>query len=51
MRLGFPLAEEMWMQVGYTLKRDEIFDVDSNSSIAVKQACGDTNLDDPQLRQ
>ena len=50
-RLGFPLAEEMWMQVGYTLKRDEIFDVDSNSSIAVKQACGDTNLDDPQLRR
>ncbi len=29
MRLGFPLAEEMWMQVGYTLKRDEIFDVDT----------------------
>jgi outer membrane protein insertion porin family len=40
-RLGFPLAEEMWMQVGYTLKRDEIFDVDSDSSAAVKQACGD----------
>jgi outer membrane protein insertion porin family len=40
-RLGFPLAEEMWMQVGYTLKRDEIFDVDNTSSIAVKQACGD----------
>jgi outer membrane protein insertion porin family len=46
-RLGFPLAEEMWMQVGYTLKRDEIFDVDSRSSIAVKQACGDKNLGDP----
>ncbi len=45
LRLGFPLAEEMWMQVGYTLKRDEIFDVNQFSSIAVKQACGDTNLD------
>ncbi|OYW54810.1 MAG: outer membrane protein assembly factor BamA [Hyphomicrobium sp. 32-62-53] len=44
LRLGFPLAEEMWMQVGYTLKRDEIFDVDRNSSLAVKQACGDTVL-------
>ena len=43
-RLGFPLAEEMWMQVGYTLKRDEIFDVESNSSLAVKQACGDKTL-------
>ncbi len=44
LRLGFPLAEEMWMQVGYTLKRDEIFDVSANSSLAVKQACGDTVL-------
>ena len=37
----------MWMQVGYTLKRDEIFDVNCDSSLAVKQACGDANLDNP----
>jgi outer membrane protein insertion porin family len=46
-RLGFPLSEDTWMQVGYTLKRDEIFDVSSNSSLAVKQACGDKNLNNP----
>jgi outer membrane protein insertion porin family len=44
LRLGFPLAEQLWVQTGYTLKRDEIFDVESNSSLAVKQACGDTVL-------
>ncbi len=44
LRLGFPLSENLWMQTGYTLKRDEIFDVDDNASIAVKQACGDTIL-------
>ena len=43
-RLGFPLGENLWMQTGYTLKRDQIFDVDSRSSLAVKQACGDKNL-------
>jgi outer membrane protein insertion porin family len=43
-RLGFPLSENLWMQTGYTLKRDEIFDVSANSSLAVKQACGDANI-------
>ncbi len=42
-RIGFPLSENLWMQTGYTLKRDEIFDVSENSSLAVQQACGDTN--------
>jgi outer membrane protein insertion porin family len=46
LRLGFPLGENLWMQTGYTLKRDEIFDVSANSSLAVKQACGDANLGD-----
>jgi outer membrane protein insertion porin family len=41
LRLGFPLGEDLWMQTGYTLKRDQIFDVESDSSMAVKQACGD----------
>jgi outer membrane protein insertion porin family len=43
-RIGFPLGEDLWMQTGYTLKRDEIFDVSDNSSLAVKQACGDDIL-------
>lgn len=47
LRLGFPLEENLWAQVGYTLKRDQIFDVDANSSLAVKQACGDLNIKDP----
>jgi len=40
-RLGFPLSEDLWMQTGYTLSRDEIFDVDKNASVAIKDACGD----------
>ncbi len=39
-RLGFPLAENLWMQTQYALSRDEIFDVDPNASLAVKEACG-----------
>ncbi|MEQ1713403.1 MAG: outer membrane protein assembly factor BamA, partial [Hyphomicrobium sp.] len=41
LRLGFPLAENLWMQTSYTLSRDEIFDVQSTASLAVKDACGD----------
>ncbi|MFN0218901.1 MAG: outer membrane protein assembly factor BamA [Hyphomicrobium sp.] len=44
-RLGFPLAESLWMQTSYGLSRDEIFDVDNNASIAIKDACGATNFD------
>jgi outer membrane protein insertion porin family len=50
LRLGFPLGEDLWMQTGYTLKRDQIFDVDDNSSVAVKQACGDPNPFDPGVQ-
>ncbi len=45
LRLGFPLSENLWMQTGYTLTRDEIYDVGRTASLAVKQACGDTVLD------
>jgi outer membrane protein insertion porin family len=44
LRLGFPLAENLWMQTTYGLARDEIFDVDANASLAIKEACGDTIL-------
>ncbi len=39
-RLGFPLSEKLWMQTNYTLSRDEIFDVDGNASLAIKEASG-----------
>ncbi|MCB1504777.1 MAG: outer membrane protein assembly factor BamA [Hyphomicrobiaceae bacterium] len=42
LRLGYPLAEDLWMQNYYTFSRDEIFDVASGASLAIKDACGDT---------
>ncbi|MGQ0456826.1 MAG: outer membrane protein assembly factor BamA [Hyphomicrobium sp.] len=42
-RLGFPLAENLWMQTSYGLSRDEIFDVSENASLAIKDACGAAN--------
>jgi outer membrane protein insertion porin family len=44
LRLGFPIAENLWMQTSYGLSRDEIFDVDPRASVAIKEACGDTTL-------
>ncbi|MDX2306831.1 MAG: outer membrane protein assembly factor BamA [Hyphomicrobium sp.] len=46
-RVGFPLSENLWLQTGYTLSRDQIFDVGRDASLAVKDACGDENLFDP----
>lgn len=43
-RLGFPIAENLWMQTAYSISRDEIFDVQSDASLAIKEACGDTVL-------
>ena len=40
LRLGFPLSENLWMQTRYTLSRDEIFDVQGNSSLAIQEAAG-----------
>jgi outer membrane protein insertion porin family len=39
-RLGFPLAENLWLNTSYTLSRDEISNVDILASRAIKQACG-----------
>ncbi len=41
LRLGFPLAENLWMQTRYSLARDEIFDVDPNASLAIQEAAGE----------
>ena len=41
-RLGFPIAENLWMQTSYGLSRDEIFNVDPRASRAIKEACGYT---------
>lgn len=43
-RLGFPLAENLWMQTQYSISRDEIFDVRDYASVAIKDACGATNM-------
>ena len=42
LRLGFPLAENLWMQTRYTLQRDEIYDIDPNASAAIFEAEGQT---------
>jgi outer membrane protein insertion porin family len=44
LRLGFPLAEDLWAQTSYSLSRDEIYDVDNNASLAIRDACGDSNI-------
>lgn len=43
-RLGFPIAENLWMQTAYSLSRDEIFNVSNNASAAIKEACGATDF-------
>lgn len=51
LRLGFPLAENLWMQAHYGLSRDEIYDVTSGASLAIKEACGFVSnvIPNPQL--
>ncbi|MBI1384906.1 MAG: outer membrane protein assembly factor BamA [Rhizobiales bacterium] len=44
LRLGFPLAESVWMNTRYTFVRDEVYDVDANASQAVKDAAGVSNV-------
>lgn len=44
LRLGFPLSEDLWAQTSYTLARDEIYDVNNSASLAIRDACGDSNL-------
>lgn len=49
-RLGFPLAENLWMQTSYGISRDQIFDVGDSASIAIKDACGATDLTSADVR-
>ena len=44
LRLGAPLAENLWIQGQYGLSRDEIFGVKDRASLAIKEACGATVL-------
>lgn len=39
-RIGFPLSENIWMTVSYTISRDEIYEVESDASLAVRDAEG-----------
>ncbi len=40
-RLGFPLAENLWFTTNYTLSRDELFDANSDASLAVEESLGE----------
>ncbi len=40
-RLGFPIAENLWLTNSYTLSNNEIADVQSTASRAIKQAQGE----------
>ena len=40
MRLGFPIAENLWLTNSYTLSNNEISDVQPGASIAILQAQG-----------
>ena len=40
LRIGFPLSENIWVSTFYTLTRDELFDVEDDASLAVKEAAG-----------
>ncbi|MCL4767381.1 MAG: outer membrane protein assembly factor BamA [Hyphomicrobiaceae bacterium] len=40
LRMGFPIAENLWMSTSYTLSHDNIFDVHPSASRAVLQAEG-----------
>jgi outer membrane protein insertion porin family len=39
-RLGFPIAENLWMTTLYSLSRDEIYDISEFASPAITEACG-----------
>ncbi len=41
LRLGFPLTEDIWLSTHYRLKRDELYDVENDASIAIKDAEGE----------
>jgi len=40
LRLGFPIAENLWLSNSYTLALSEIYDVRTFASRAIKEACG-----------
>jgi outer membrane protein insertion porin family len=42
-RLGFPVAENTQLGLRYKFEREEIYDVNNNASLAVKESAGITN--------
>ena len=44
LRMGFPIFDNTQMGVRYRFQREEIFDVSSNASLAVKEAAGVANV-------
>jgi outer membrane protein insertion porin family len=42
-RLGFPIAENLWMQTSYSISRDQIFDALPTASLAIREAAAANN--------
>ncbi len=40
LRLGFALTDNLWLNTNYTLYYEDVYNVDSNSSLAVQQIAG-----------
>lgn len=43
LRVSYPITENIWISNYYTFSRDEIYDVNSFASLAIKQACDNNN--------
>ena len=39
-RLGFPITESLWLTTSYNISNNEIADVESDASLAIKEAAG-----------
>ncbi|MFM1813646.1 MAG: outer membrane protein assembly factor BamA [Pseudomonadota bacterium] len=38
LRMGFPLADKLWLMTNYQLSRDDIYQVEDNASVAIEAA-------------
>ncbi|MBU2531224.1 MAG: outer membrane protein assembly factor BamA, partial [Alphaproteobacteria bacterium] len=44
-RIGFPLSENIWMAMSYTISRDELFDVEPDASFVIRETAGPDGKD------
>jgi len=50
LRLGFPVSERVRVTTNYSFVRDEVFDVEADASLAVKQSEGTSNVSSVGVR-